>query len=94
MYSNGGTPTTALSNCGTPISCLAVCSDAILIGRGDYSDTIEYTTGGITKTSLNEEGIPGTNLLDFTTNADIQLSISYLIFVLVVNYKEKRRLAE
>jgi len=83
MYSNGEAPQTAISNCGTPISCLAVCSDAILIGRGDYSDTIEYTTGGITKTSLNEEGIPGTNLLDFTTNADIQLSISYLILTLL-----------
>ena len=83
MYSHGGTPATAISNCGTPISCLAVCSDAILIGRGDYSDTIEYTTGGITKTSLNKEGVPGNTLLDFTTNADIQLSISYLILTLL-----------
>lgn len=76
-------PTMAIANCSTPISCLAVCSDAILIGRGDYSDTIYYTTGGITKTSLNADGVPGSSLLDFTTNAQIQLSEAYLILTLL-----------
>ena len=82
LYTNGTGYTEAIKNCGSPISSLAPCSDSLLIGRGDYSDTINYTTGGITKTSLSN-GIPGTELTKFTTNADIQLSTSYFILTLI-----------
>lgn len=77
-----GTVKTAIDNCGAPISCLAPCKDALLIGRGDFSNDIDYTTGGLTKTTLTN-GIPGNQLAKFSTNAHIQLSESYYILTLI-----------
>lgn len=81
-YSVAGGVKTAIKNCGSPISCLTPCSNALLIGRADFSDDIDYTTGGIIKTSLTK-GVPGSKLEDFTTNAHIQLSESYYILCLL-----------
>ena len=73
---------------GEDISCLAMSKDALLIGRGDYSISSNYT-GGIVKMSVNEDGSPVLNsnneayLSSFTTNAAIQLSSAYLIFTLL-----------
>lgn len=74
-------------NAGIKISCFAVCSDALLIGRGDPNSSTSY--GGITKTSLTPEGIPGTSLTNFDTNAEFQLSSAYIITTLINATPEK-----
>lgn len=70
------------------ISSLAVCADAILIGRGRFGND-STTTGGITKTSLDESGTPETSLVSFDTNASFQLSTAYLINCIVNSSPEK-----
>ena len=70
------------------ISSLAVCAHAILIGRGRFGND-STTTGGITKTSLDESGTPGTSLVSFDTNASFQLSTAYLINCIVNSSPEK-----
>lgn len=67
---------------GTDISCLAVTSNSILIGRGDFSNSL-ISKGGIAKTSLTN-GVPGTSLESFSTNATSQLASVYQIYTLLV----------
>lgn len=67
---------------GTDISCLAVTSDSILIGRGDFSNSL-ISKGGIAKTSLTN-GVPGNSLESFSTNATSQLASVYQIYTLLV----------
>lgn len=76
-----GKKTLAL-DAGTDISCLAVTSDSILIGRGDFSNSL-ISKGGIAKTSL-KDGIPGNSLESFSTNATSQLASVYQIYTLLV----------
>lgn len=71
-----------LLNAGEPVSCLTATKDSLLIGRADYSFS-SSTSGGITKTSLSDNGEPGKELEPFISNAAIQLSTSYLIFTLL-----------
>lgn len=83
-YSNQkaeGKKTLAL-DAGTDISCLAVTSDSILIGRGDFSNSL-ISKGGIAKTSLTN-GVPGNSLESFSTNATSQLASVYQIYTLLV----------
>lgn len=68
---------------GTDISCLAVTSDSILIGRGDFSNSL-ISKGGIAKTSLDSDGKPGNSLVSFSTNATSQLASVYQIYTLLV----------
>ena len=68
---------------GTDISCLAVTSDSILIGRGDFSNSL-ISKGGIAKTSLDSNGKPGNSLESFSTNATSQLASVYQIYTLLV----------
>ena len=68
---------------GTDISCLAVTSDSILIGRGDFSNSL-ISKGGIAKTSLDSDGKPGNSLKSFSTNATSQLASVYQIYTLLV----------
>lgn len=68
---------------GTDISCLAVTSDSILIGRGDFSNSL-ISKGGIAKTSLDTDGKPGNSLESFSTNATSQLASVYQIYTLLV----------
>ena len=80
-------PTTAENkklalDAGTDISCLAVTSDSILIGRGDFSNSL-ISKGGIAKTSLTN-GVPGNSLESFSTNATSQLASVYQIYTLLV----------
>ena len=77
-----GKKTLAL-DAGTDISCLAVTSDSILIGRGDFSNSL-ISKGGIAKTSLDSNGKPGTSLESFSTNATSQLASVYQIYTLLV----------
>lgn len=74
-------PTKAL-DAGTDISCLAATKDALLIGRGDFSNSL-ISKGGIAKTSL-KDGIPGNSLESFSTNATSQLASVYQIYTLLV----------
>lgn len=83
-YTDGTNNNLAILNCGAPISCLAACKNALLIGRGDYSDIIISTIGGMTQTSLNDTGIPGSTLQPSSiANTDTQLSTSYIILSLL-----------
>lgn len=68
---------------GTDISCLAVTSNSILIGRGDFSNSL-ISKGGIAKTSLDSDGKPGNSLESFSTNATSQLASVYQIYTLLV----------
>ncbi len=68
---------------GTDISCLAVTSDSLLIGRGDFSNSL-ISKGGIAKTSLDSDGKPGNSLESFSTNATSQLASVYQIYTLLV----------
>ena len=79
-YTDGTTPVMAL-NAGEYISCLEVCSDAILIGRG--ATFTESKNAGIVKTSRNDNGVPGTTLIPFVTNASFQLSEVYTVLTLL-----------
>ena len=67
---------------GTDISCLAATKDALLIGRGDFSNSL-ISKGGIAKTSL-KDGVPGNSLESFSTNATSQLASVYQIYTLLV----------
>lgn len=69
-------------NAGNSISTIAVCSDAILIGRATYVSDGATAYGGIVKTT-NTDGVPGSALFDFDTNAEFQLSSAYLINVII-----------
>lgn len=81
----------------SPISCLGVCSDSLLIGRGDFNSTTSASSGGITKTVL-ENGLPkmtdgvydGTT--SFTTNAEIKLKSVYFIITLLNEDPSKKEL--
>lgn len=76
---NGTTKEATVCDANTEISCLAATNDSILIGRGNFSSSSSYSSGGITKTSLASDGTPGTSLTEFSTNATSQLSSAYLI---------------
>ena len=76
-----GKKTLAL-DAGTDISCLAATKDALLIGRGDFSNSL-ISKGGIAKTSL-KDGVPGNSLEFFSTNATSQLASVYQIYTLLV----------
>lgn len=74
----GSTKFVKALDAGNDISSLAVCADALLIGRANYSSTSTTAYGGIVKTSLTN-GTPDTVLTKFETNAEFQLSSSYFI---------------
>jgi len=63
------------------VSSLAVCSDALLIGRGSFS-TSGSSSGGIAKTTMTN-GVPGSGLVDFDTNAESQISKGYIVYSLL-----------
>lgn len=73
------------------ISSLATCADSILIGRGRFGND-STTNGGIAKTTLDENGNPGTKLISFDTNASFQLSTAYLINCIVNASPEKKEI--
>lgn len=82
----------------SPISCLAVCSDSLLIGRGDIHATTVSASGGITKTVL-VDGLPKKDssgeyegTISFTTNAEIKLKTSYFILTLLTEDPSKKEL--
>jgi len=79
-YSDDGTYKPA-TLAGEFISALATCSDSIIIGRG--SPLSDNGSGGLVKTSLTPEGIPGTTLIPFTTNASFQITDTYTVLALI-----------
>lgn len=92
-YSLDGTTTNHALDAGIEISCLAATSDALLIGRGNFSQTdLTASNGGITKTQLNSQGVPSSELGKFSTNAQTQLSSNYLICTLLVTDSQKTEL--
>lgn len=60
------------------ISSLAYCTDALLIGRGDFNNTNTYGNGGIAKANITN-GELSTTLSSFSTNAEFQLPSSYYV---------------
>ncbi len=89
-YCDKDTEPTKSLDAGTDISCLAVTSDSILIGRGDFSNSL-ISKGGIAKTSLSN-GVPGNSLESFSTNATSQLASVYQIYTLLVANPEQTEL--
>lgn len=90
-YCDKDTEPTKSLDAGTDISCLAVTSDALLIGRGDFSNSL-ISKGGIAKTSLDSDGKPGNSLESFSTNATSQLASVYQIYTLLVANPEQTEL--
>lgn len=90
-YCDNNTEPTKSLDAGTDISCLAVTSDSILIGRGDFSNSL-ISKGGIAKTSLDSDGKPGNSLESFSTNATSQLASVYQIYTLLVADPTKKEL--
>ena len=90
-YCDKDTEPTKSLDAGTDISCLAVTSDSILIGRGDFSNSL-ISKGGIAKTSLDSDGKPGNSLESFSTNATSQLASVYQIYTLLVANPEQTEL--
>ena len=73
------------------ISALSTCKDSILIGLGDISgDSTSY--GGITRAILDENGVPASSTSGFSTNANFQLTNSYVILTLLNATPEKAEL--
>lgn len=90
---NGTTKEETVCDANTEISCLAATNDSILIGRGNFSSSSSYSSGGITKTSLDpDDGTPGTSLTEFSTNATSQLSSAYLIHTVLCADPSKNEL--
>lgn len=90
LYYFNGTINKRLLSAGEPISCFAVCNDALIIGRADYTYLSTYSsTGGVVKIALTnrEPKIPedgkSVEKSSFSTNADSQLSSAYEIFTLL-----------
>lgn len=77
-----GTNFTRAVDAGNSISSLAVCADSIIIGRATYSTTSSVAYGGVARVLL-KDGIPESGLSEFQTNAEFQLSSSYLINALL-----------
>ena len=88
---DGSTSFVKALNTGNKISCLATCPDSILIGRAYYASTSSSAYGGLVKTSLTN-GVPGSELIDFSTNASFQLSTAYFIDSLVNSTPDKSEL--
>ena len=74
--------TTNKTAAGTQISSLAFCSDAILVGKANYSSTSSSSSGGIVKFQVTN-GIPSEDLGTFTTNANNQLLSAYFLLALL-----------
>lgn len=65
------------------VSALMTCADALIIGRGDFSTSSSTTSsGGLKKTSLDKDGRPGTELIDFETNAKTKFNSYHIISLL------------
>lgn len=65
------------------VSALMTCADALIIGRGDFSTSSSTTSsGGLKKTSLDKDGVPGTSLEDFKTNAKTKFNSYHIISLL------------
>lgn len=70
-------------NAGTEVLSLAATKDALLIGRGNVNSGGSASFGGLVKTSIAEDGTPGSELTEFQTNATSQLSSAYYILSLL-----------
>lgn len=81
-YFDGSSVSSKILNVGEDISCMAVTKDFLLIGRSSAKDE-SSTSGGIVKTALNDDGTPKNSLSSFSTNAQTQLSSSYIIYTLL-----------
>ena len=88
---DGSTSFVKALDAGNDISCLATCSDSILIGRAEFSATSTSAYGGIVKTSLTD-GVPGSELVSFDTNASFQISTAYFVNALINSTPDKSEL--
>lgn len=76
----------------TTISDIAFCQDALLFGYAEYDSSNKTSrSGGIGKTSITD-GVPGSSLESFSTNAEFQLSATSFVPVLLNATPEKTEL--
>lgn len=84
-YQTSGGEATKSIDVSYTINSLAICKDAIIIGRGQNSNSYLSSSGGIEKVQLttdtegNYTNIPESSRGTFETNAQTQLLSSYLI---------------
>ncbi|WP_074931451.1 hypothetical protein [Treponema bryantii] len=86
-YTNGSTTKKSDTSGDTVISALATCADSILVGYGKSSTG---TSGGIDRILLTD-GVPGA-IAAFETNAQFQITSSYMVLALVNASPEKKEI--
>lgn len=86
-----GSKASSSLSAGSTVSALMPCADSLIIGRGNFSSS-STVSGGIRKTSLTD-GIPGTELIDFETNASFQISTAYYVTALINTTPDKNEKA-
>ena len=74
---NGSNFTKSSLDAGNPITTLTTTADTLLIGCGYIPSvsTSTTSTGGLVRTTL-ADGVPGSSLIDFTSNASFKLTSS------------------
>lgn len=83
MYGTASGSVTKALGVGKKVSALAVCKDALLIGCANFTAaSSSSTSGGIYKTTITD-GVPGSGLADFSTNAQFQISAAYYVTALL-----------
>lgn len=87
-YTNGSTTKKSDTSGDTVISALATCADSILVGYGKSSTG---SSGGIDRMLLTD-GVPGA-IADFETNAQFQITSSYMVLTLLNATPEKKEIA-
>lgn len=92
LYYSDGTGYKKALSVDRKISALATCKDSILIGLGNIHDR-DSDAGGITRATLNEEGIPASSTSDFSTNAAFQITNAYTVLTLLNATPEKNETA-
>lgn len=74
---------------GQYVSTLCTCKDALIIGRGQFNSGSNSPTGGVVQTTLDENGIIGSELTTFSSNIETQLRTSYYILCMLNTTPEK-----
>lgn len=82
-YSTDGTNFTTATTAGQVISTLACCSDALIIGKGNFTSLASYFSSssyGVSKVALDGNGIPTSYLVPFSTNIESIISSGYMVY--------------
>lgn len=95
-YSTNGTSYSNAVYAGQVITTLACCSDALIIGKGNFTTFASYFASndyGVSKVGLDGNGIPTTYLLPFATNIESVISSGYMVYTFINTDPSRAELA-